>query len=477
MTAFYFGAAALLLAACAFVLWPLLRARRRATLADSNSASNLAVLREQRDLLDADLAAARIDAAQHLAARAELERRVLEEDADADADADAEADAEASAGAGAGKNADATGASSKTAPRSGRPTALAVALGLAVPLLAIGLYARLGNTAGLAPQAAAQPAVSEADVIAMVDKLAQRMQAQPDDAKGWLMLGRAYAAMQRFPDSAKAYARAVALTPNDAQLLVDYADVLAAVAQSAAGEPTRLITRALQIEPGNLKGLALAGSAAFERKDFPAAIAYWTQARAAAPVGGEFAQGLDSSLAEARAAAGPSGTVPPAQANATTATNTATNTATSAATATATEPATAAVAVAAAAPSAAGTAASPNAAAAEQLAGRVSLTPALAARVAADDTLFIYARAAEGPRMPLAILRRKAGDLPLTFTLDDSMAMAPQMKLSKFGSVIVEARISKSGDAITRAGDLRGQLGPLKPGSAGLVLVIDSVVP
>ena len=79
--------------------------------------------------------------------------------------------------------------------------------------------------------------------------------------------------------------------------------------------------------------------------------------------------------------------------------------------------------------------------------------------------------------MPLAIQRRKASELPISFTLDDSMAMAPEMKLSKFGSVIVEARISKSGDAMAKAGDLRGQLGPLKPGSAGLALVIDSVQP
>ncbi len=444
MTAFYFGAAALLLAACAFVLVPLLRAGRRAAPVSSNSASNLAVLREQQALLDADLAAARIDAAQHLVARTELERRVLEEDA-----------ASVSSG-----EADATRAGFNAAPRSHRATLLAVVLGLAVPLLAVGLYARLGNTAGLTPQAAAQPPVSEADVVAMVEKLAQRMQAQPDDAKGWLMLGRSYAALQRFPDSAKAYARAVALTPNDAQLLVDYADVLAAVAQSAAGEPTKLITRALQIDPGNLKALALAGSAAFERKDYVGAIAYWTQARTAAPAGSEFAQGLDASLAEARAAAGPAGNAPSATAN----TAPVATTAAAAATATSTT-------AALTAPSAAA------AAAAEQLAGRVSLAPALAARVAADDTVFIYARAAEGPRMPLAIQRRKVSELPISFTLDDSMAMAPEMKLSKFGSVVVEARVSKSGNALPQAGDLRGQLGPLKPGSAGLALVIDSVQP
>ncbi len=432
MTAFYLGAAALLLAACAFVLWPLLRAGRHPAPVGSNSASNLAVLREQQVLLDADLAADRIDAAQHLAARTELERRVLEENAEG-----------------------AEGAGNAAAPNSSRATLLAVVLGLAVPLLAVGLYARLGNTAGLLPQAAAQPPVTEADVVAMVEKLAQRMQAQPDDAKGWVMLGRSYAALQRFPDAAKAYARAVALTPNDAQLLVDYADVLAAVAQSADGEPTKLITRALQIEPGNLKALALAGSAAFERKDYVGAIAYWTQARTAAPAGSEFAQGLDSSLAEARAAAGTPGSA--AAASPTTA------------------PATTATATAATTPAA--TSAAAASPVAEQLAGRVSLAPALAARAAADDTVFIYARAAEGPRMPLAIQRRKVSELPITFTLDDSMAMAPEMKLSKFGSVFVEARISKSGNAMPQAGDLRGQLGPLKPGSAGLALVIDSVQP
>ena len=430
MTAFYSGAAALLIAACAFVLWPLLRAgrtasrmaSREASSADGSSAVNLAVLREQQVLLDADFAAARIDAAQHGTARCELERRVLEEDTADDA-----------------------------APRTGRVKALAVMLGLAVPLFAVGLYARLGNTAGLVPQTAAQPAATEADVVAMVEKLAQRMQARPDDAKGWVMLGRSYAALQRFPDSGKAYARALALTPDDAQLLVDYADVLAAVAQSAAGEPTKLVMRALQIEPGNLKALALAGSAAFERKDFAGAIAYWTQARAAAPPGSEFAQGLDSSLAEARAAARPGDAAAP--------------------------PAATPALPTAAAPAAAPADTAAETAANTHLVGRVSLAPALAARVAADDTVFIYARAAEGPRMPLAIQRRKARELPISFTLDDSMAMAPEMKLSKFGSVIVEARISKSGDAMAKAGDLRGQLGPLKPGSAGLALVIDSVQP
>ena len=418
MTVFSIAAAAMLLVACLFVLVPLLRYRRAATAvaatgADS-SGTNLAVLREQQAQLDADLAAQRIDVAQHRSARIELERRVLEEEASAEA-----------------------------APRGGSTATLAWVLALAVPLFAVGLYARLGSTAALQPAAAAAPQVSSQDVEAMVAKLAKRMESQPDDPKGWTMLGRSYAAMQRFPESAKAYARAVALQPDNPQLLVDYADVLAAIAQSAAGEPTRLITRALQLEPDNPKGLALAGSAAFERRDFAGAIAYWTKARSAVPPDSEFARSIDSSIAEARAAAGQ-----------------------------------AAAPVPAASATAQGAAAAPMAAAgAERIGGRVSVAPELAGRVTADDTVFIYARAAEGPRMPLAILRHKAGDLPLTFRLDDSLAMAPNMKLSNFSSVIVEARVSKSGEAVARSGDLRGQVGPVKPGSAELVLVIDSVQP
>ena len=111
------------------------------------------------------------------------------------------------------------------------------------------------------------------------------------------------------------------------------------------------------------------------------------------------------------------------------------------------------------------------------MAGRVSLAPALAARAAPTDTVFIFARAAEGPRMPLAILKRQVSELPVSFTLDDSMAMAPEMKLSKFAAVVVGARISKSGQATPMAGDLTGQSAPVKAGTRSIELVIDSVQP
>jgi cytochrome c-type biogenesis protein CcmH len=107
----------------------------------------------------------------------------------------------------------------------------------------------------------------------------------------------------------------------------------------------------------------------------------------------------------------------------------------------------------------------------------VTLAPALATKVAPGDTLFIFARAAEGPRMPLAILKRQASELPLKFTLDDSSAMSKEMTLSKAPQVTVQARISRSGNAMPQPGDLLGQVGPVAPGATGLTITIDSVQP
>ena len=245
------------------------------------------------------------------------------------------------------------------------------------------------------------------------------------------LLGGYRAALQRYPEASKAYARASELAPTNAQLLADHADVLAMLqGQSAAGEPTRLIERALKLDPNNLKALALAGSAAFERNDFAAATTYWTKARAGAPAGSEFASALDRSLAEI--GAGKVATVEPI---------------------------------------------TPNAAAGAGVAGSVRLAPELADKIRPDDTVYIFARAAEGPRMPVAILRRKASELPINFTLDDSTAMSAELKLSGFSQVVVGARISRSGNATPQSGDLIGQSGPVKPGTANLLVTIGDVQP
>ena len=182
---------------------------------------------------------------------------------------------------------------------------------------------------------------------------------------------------------------------------------------------------------------------AFERGDRAAALAYWQRARALAPPDSPIGEAMARSIAEVIAIA------PEAAPQA---------------------------APAASAPQAAAEAGLGGAPAAT-LSGRVSLAPALAARVAPTDTVFVFARAAEGPRMPLAIRRFPASALPLDFTLDDATAMSPELKLSRFDRVVVGARISKSGDALPQSGDLLTQTEPLAPGRSGLELVIDRVQP
>ena len=190
------------------------------------------------------------------------------------------------------------------------------------------------------------------------------------------------------------------------------------------------------------------GSAAFERKEFSIALNHWLRARQIAEPGSQFAAGLDSSIQQARAAGGQESAAPAA-----------------------------AVAQAPATPTTTARTTPAAVGAAGKVSGVVQLAGPLAAKAAPGDTLFVFARAAQGPRMPLAILKLKVSDLPLTFTLDDSTSMSPELTLSKFPSVIVGARISRSGDAMPRSGDLVGQVGPVETGSSRLAITIDSVQP
>ncbi|MBX3619251.1 MAG: c-type cytochrome biogenesis protein CcmI [Rhizobacter sp.] len=279
-------------------------------------------------------------------------------------------------------------------------------------------------------------AMSFDQIAAMADKLAQRLKEQPDDAEGWAMLARSYAVLGRNPDAVAAYEKAVALRHDDASLLADYADALAVKQQGQlAGEPARLIARALQLEPGNPKALSLAGTEAFNRQDYAAAARHWERVVQAGPADSPLVQQARSSLDEARTL----GKLPaPARAEA--------------------------------------AASTPVAAAGTSVSGSVSLAPALAAQASPGDTVFIFARAVGGAPMPLAVLRKQVKDLPVEFTLDDSLAMAPSARLSNVSQVVVSARISKSGDAIPQAGDLSGQTAAVAVGTRGLRVVIDTVV-
>ncbi len=424
--------------ALALVLPALLKPKNSAPKTTDDAAqANLSVLRSQLAQLDADFAAGSINADQLALAKSDIERRALEEESTPE---------------------------TLAAPAASKRTAWA--LGLTIPLVALGIYGFLGNMQALDPanlQAKADTDPSPEQIEAMVSAFAARLEAvpanQPADPKAWEMLARSYAAMQKFPEANKAYRRAAELNPGNAQILADHADVLAMLqGQSMAGEPTQLFERALVLDPNNLKALALAGSAAFEKKDFAKAVQLWTKAQGLAPPGSDFAKGLASSVQEARAASGAS-TVPVAAGPTTSGQA-------------ASESLGALQTTAKSAPTPAAGAAS--------IQGVVSLSPTLAGKLAPDDTVFIFARAApapNSPRMPLAILKRKASELPITFTLDDSTAMADELKLSKFDFVVVGARVSRSGNALPQAGDLVGQSPPVKAGGGKLTLVIDAVQP
>ena len=350
------------------------------------------------------------------------------------------------------------------APRPSR--ALTAGVLSFVVVLAVAGYAWTGSpgvpSAGPPTAAAAEGgnphasgAVDEAQFIAAVEQLAERLKGQPDDVEGWAMLARSYGMLGRLDDALPAYQKAVALNGQDARLLADYADTLALKNdRNLEGEPLALVERALKIEPTNLKALSLAGAAAFNRKDYAGAVRYWERVVQHAPAESPYLPQVQASIAEARERGGlgpASGAAAPAKPPP--------------------------VAVAAAMPAAAPVATpAPDAAGGATIRGTGRRAPARARMAAPPDAVFIFARPAEGSRMPLAIVRKQVKDLPVDFVLDDSMAMSPGAKLSLFPQVVVSARVSKSGQAVPSAGDLSGQSAPIAPTASGLLIEINEVV-
>jgi cytochrome c-type biogenesis protein CcmH len=397
-------ALAMTLAALLCVAWPL--ARRMRAHEPAAAETNLAILRDELRTLEEDLARGAISKAQFDVARIELERRVLEE-----------AVVENPPG--------------KLEPhQSSRKAALTLAL--LIPVAAIAMYAAIGNVDGMRKVERAAEQVSAADVEAMVGKLADRLKTNPDDVRGWMLLGRSYYVLQRMDEAVAAYAKAAEKITDDADFFADYADAVAmSHGRNLTGKPIELARRALAINPAHPKALAMAGTEAFQRNDYPAAANYWEKLLPMLPPDSDIAKSIAGGIAEARE-----------------------------------------LGTAKAAPATAG-----KAAAGQGISGQVILSPSLAAKADPQETLFIVARAVNGPRMPLAVIRKRVADLPLEFTLDDSMAMSPELKLSGAAEVVVTARISRSGDAIPRAGDLQGTSPPVKAGSRGLKIVIDSALP
>ncbi len=410
MTAFLIIAALMTAAALAFIIPTLIGKQIASDSRTQRDQVNLAVLRDQLGELDRDLASGTIDTNGYDSARRELEQRVAE---------------------------DVKPSLPEHKPTSSRSTQ-AVAVGLAVIIGATVLYAYLGKPAGLDPAQVTvanerSREVDPKDADAAIEQLAQLLKTQPDNTEAWTILARSLNAMHRYSDASRAYKNLTTLVPNDAQLLTEYAGSVA-MAQGASlqGEPENILARALAAGPKNTKALSLSGSAAFERGDYDAAITLWKKVVAIAPADSEIVQVANDNMKEARAAMA-AGNGPVAEkSSVTTATN------------------------------------------ATQVAGTVELDPSLRSEVKDTDTVFVFARAPEGPRFPLAVLRKQVKDLPFSFVLDDSMSMMPDARLSGFSSLVISARISKSGSATPGVSDLEGSVSSVQPGADDVKVRIGS---
>ncbi|HCI14690.1 MAG: c-type cytochrome biogenesis protein CcmI [Gallionellales bacterium GWA2_60_142] len=419
MTLFWIVCAVLLVIALLFLVLPLWRAT-----ANNNDvlrdAANLEILRDQAAEMEKDLHNGLLTQEAYEQGKLELQARLLDE-------------------------VKTTGQGEKLAHNPARK--LAVILAVLLPLFVVPFYFVVGNSKALLPQD--ELAVADGFGVirseAALQELEKKMERLPENPDGWVVLARSYSAMQRYPDAVRAYGNLVKLVPNEAQLWTDYADAAAMNNnQSLLGEPTKFLNKALELDPDNTSALALSGSAGMERGDYYAAALHWQKLVDLLPPDYPDIQMIHEGIKQAKEflAMQKGGKQKLAQLEK----------------------------MKGAAP------VQPATDPAQAITGRASFAAGMAGMAALTDTVFILARAANGPKMPLAVLRKQVKDLPLEFTLDDSLAMQPELKLSGFDEVVVIARVSKSGSPMAQPGDLEGSVQAVKPGSKNLSLVIDRVV-
>lgn len=397
MMLFWILAALLLLAGYSFFM-PFLWGKGRRAKVDPHR-FNLAIYQQRRRELEQEYRLEKIDPSEFERLCRELDRELLDE------------------------------LPSKPAhPASKSPTegrrAIIIAL-LLLPLAAFALYGEFGRgdlLAGNAQVAALAPMPE--DVKESIQKLADRLRQQPDDLEGWLLLARSYQAVDQPSQAALAFQRALQLAPENLDIKAQYAQLLAQTNNNRlAGKPTELIEEILAREPQHPFALWLAGLAAAQRGEGGQAAQYWNRLLAQMPEESQAADQLRGFIEQLRADSGQADTMAGQESPQDTAAPTG----------------------------------SPGA----SVQVLVTLSDRLADQISPQDTVFVFARAAEGPRMPLAIVRKQAKDLPLRVVLDDSMAMMPEMKLSAFPRIVLGARVSKTGNATPSPGDLEGSSEPL----------------
>ncbi len=409
MSEFSLLVAAMTVVALLFVVPPLLRYKPARKL--NHDEFNTAVIKQQLAELITDMEAGKLDKTAYTAARHDLERTLLD---DTSKPSDSLPDVE----------------------RSGRWAS--VLLALLLPAAALLIYDEFGSQNVFSP---GKPVVAEDDsghsLDVMIDRLAKRLQDNPDDIEGWVMLATSYIGTNQFSKAARAYKQALQQTGDDPQLLTEYADALA---MANGGEFTdeigKLLQTSLQLQPENVKTLWLLGHWHYQRSQYQASLTHWQKAAKNLPADSQEATVLSQQIELAQNKLGLAVTEKVAAT------------------------------------------ASQAAAAGASVQVTVSLDPSLKDKTSPADTLFIFARAAKGPRMPLAIVRKQVKDLPVTVTLDDSQAMSQQMVLSKFSEVSVGARISKTGNAMPSSGDLMGNASPISTRDSNAVkIIINQAIP
>jgi len=309
----------------------------------------------------------------------------------------------------------------------GSPKKTIIGICLFVAILSAGFYFYLGDAAQIAEQSTEKPMTQES-VEKMVEEFAAKMDKEPDNLKGWAMLARSYRILGRNTEAANAYARAGSFVDSDPQLLADYADVLAANANgNFAGKPQQLINKALAQDPNNLLALWLSGTAAFNAQNYKAAVQSWEKLAKQLPPETDEARAIASSIAEARSKGGLAPASTPVISN-------------------------------------------------QGVSGQVEIVPELKSKIKAGDVLMVIARK-PGERMPVTVLKTAVTAFPMSFVLNDALAMSPNALISQMPEVSVEVRISKTGMAMPEPGDLISTPQTIKVGTTNARLVIEQIRP
>jgi len=362
--------------------------------ATSRRQMNATIYREELEKLETERVAGSINSADYEIAHAEMRQRLFQ-------DTDEEDD--------------------RSVMGSSKITAIGLCLFIAV--LSAGFYFALGDATRIAQTNTQQPMTQEG-VEKMVAQFAAKMEQDPANLQGWVMLARSYRILGRNQEAAKAYERAGSFIESDPQLLADYADVLASNANgSFSGKPLQLINQALKLDPNNLMALWLSGTASYAAGNYKAAVQIWEKLAQQVPPGTEDARSIEASIADARAKGGLS---------------------------------------------------SKASVSTKGVSGKIEISTDLKSKVKSGDIVMVIARK-PGERMPVAVLRTGISDFPMNFSLTDALAMNPSAPLSQLSEASIEVRISKTGMAKPEAGDLISTPQIVKVGANNIRLVIDQV--